>query len=29
MSLNDVLVVAILITGLLVNKWLDKKYGDD
>lgn len=29
MSFNDVLTLAILITGLLINKWINKKYGDD
>lgn len=29
MDFNDVLTLAILITGLLINKWLNKKYGDD
>ncbi len=29
MNFNDVLTLAILIAGLLINKWLNKKYGDD
>lgn len=29
MDFNDVLTLAILIAGLLINKWLNKKYGDD
>lgn len=29
MSFNDVLTLAVLISGLLINKWMNKKYGDD
>ena len=29
MDFNDVLTLAILIAGLLINKWLNKKYGDN
>ncbi|ARM67590.1 hypothetical protein LW81_020 [Lactococcus phage LW81] len=29
MDFNDVLTLAVLIAGLLINKWLNKKYGDD
>ena len=29
MNFNDVLTLAVLIAGLLINKWLNKKYGDD
>ena len=29
MSFNDVLTLAVLIAGLLINKWINKKYGDD
>lgn len=29
MNFNDVLTLAILIAGLLINKWINKKYGDD
>jgi len=29
MSFNDVLTLAVLIAGLLINKWMNKKYGDD
>ena len=29
MDFNDVLTLAVLIAGLLVNKWINKKYGDD
>nr|DAD56769.1 MAG TPA: hypothetical protein [Caudoviricetes sp.] len=28
MDFNDVLTLAVLIAGLLINKWLNKKYGD-
>lgn len=27
MSFNDVLTLAVLIAGLLINKWMNKKYG--
>ena len=29
MSFNDVLTLAVLIAGLLIKKWMNKKYGDD
>ena len=29
MNFNDVLTLAVLIEGLLINKWINKKYGDD
>ena len=29
MSFNDVLTLAVLIAGLLINKLMNKKYGDD
>ncbi|ADM73576.1 hypothetical protein LaPh949_gp018 [Lactococcus phage 949] len=29
MDFNDVLTLAVLIAGLLINKWINKKYGDD
>ncbi|AHC94099.1 hypothetical protein T548_0021 [Lactococcus phage phiL47] len=29
MNFNDVLTLAVLIAGLLINKWINKKYGDD
>ena len=29
MNFNDVLTLAVLIVGLLINKWINKKYGDD
>lgn len=29
MDFNDVLTLTVLIAGLLINKWINKKYGDD
>ena len=29
MNFNDVLTLAVLIAGLLINKWINKKYGED
>ncbi len=29
MNFNDVLTLAVLVAGLLINKWINKKYGDD
>lgn len=29
MNFNDVLTLVVLIAGLLINKWINKKYGDD